>query len=410
MNKAERALLKEIRNTLHPLSEAVEDFTFAIIEPRAPEENSEYESLVHVYGMKRALERGSAGWGVKLDPSGKPLPCPSCGDDKHARLGKLIAIKINNLTNDLENVEAETEVAAGRKKQNLVGRAGLLRNDIEYLKDALDRFEETGKSEEKVLCPDCSGWEWADIRQYQNPETGNYDKKLASRYPLPWNMFMNWLWKTLKNAGLNPMHLNPMQQEGFASDDDLYGMNMPAAKGKEPIGPAKHITINVESLGKTNLAVHRRFDEILDAATKPSFLKIASFPTQEMVDEYDMAVSRKDVSQRELEQAEKFEEWLKDNRGFYVSSRVEESRFGEELGLPEYEVTTPLDMSKLLQRLRGETVPPVSGEPPPREGEWGTYSQSIAGASAQRRSARSAKAHKTYSTNIGTITLIVCRA
>jgi hypothetical protein len=205
-------------------------------------------------------------------------------------------------------------------------------------------------------------------------------------------MFMDWFWGVLTDVGLEPV-----RHTGFKSESDIYGADVPAAKGKAPIGPSRHMVIVVESMGTTNTDVHEDLAMILrDADKEGLFFNITPFPSQEMVEKYELTAGAEELGKQDVERVKNFEEWLDDNRGFYVSARVEESRFGEELGLPAYEVTTPLDLSKLLQRIKGEKVPPVTGEPPPREGEWGRYGRSIKGAAAKRRSMRSMKAHKAY--------------
>jgi len=402
MNITERRLLKEIKNCFRPvLTEAIRDFTFAMIEPKLPSpENREYETLIHVYGMKRATQRGATHVGKKFDDEGNPIVCPMCGvpqgqdlPPSQVSIGDGIRARIDEVKSEIAATEKAAVTASGKKQQNLNNWANTLRNDLDYLDDALDRYTESGKAEEKVLCPKCTGWQWADIEEYKDQNTGAYRERTAKKHPLPWEMFIDWLWKTLEGAGLNPDQaaVDP-KAAGFKGPKDRYGANQP----KPNEGPMKHIVIVTDSLGKTVASINSKLGKILQQGDQ-TFFTIHRWPDEDMMDRYELAIARSmdKMTPAELKQADEFEEWLDENRGFYVSAKISGSAYGEELGLPEFEVTGAVDTSKLLMKLRGEKVPLTVGNPPPRAGEWGTYSKSIKTTGAQRRAARSGAAHET---------------
>lgn len=392
MRELEAKLLQEIRKQFSPaLMEDIHDYSFAIIELEIPKaEHAEYETYVHIYGDKQATIRGLGGvrktemdlWvdrttgqreevtknTIKAPKQPMPNPerltvkqevCPMCGGREKLTIGDAIKYHIANVGKDIKGagdydefdyrvgLEAQARDATGKKKQNLENTISALYDDIDYLEDAFTRYDNSGKAEEIVDCPLCTGWEWADLSKR--------DMKRKS----PWEIFMDWLWQTFDDAGLNPT-----KGSGFAGKKDIYGVSkkeieMPIEKGpamgaQRGIHPYKEVMIIIESLGETALDAHRELEEIFNAAMKekPSFFKIEPFPTSEMRNNFDMMVASHRLSAKEKEQADKTEEWLLSNMAFYVTARVKESRYGEEIGLPEYEITTPLDISKLLDKIK----------------------------------------------------------
>jgi len=494
MRDLEKKLLQEIRNQFSSsvLMEDVQDFIFAVIEPELPKEgHREYETYIRVYGEKQATIRGRGGVRtVKYDlwvdrstgqreivthSTGKapkqkmPNPerievwqpkCPMCGDEP-LTIGKAIKSHIKDVQNEIDGVggfddftykvglQSKADSATGKKKQNLENTISTLRSDINYLEDALTRYTKSGKADEVVECPACTGWQWEDIPQYKN-DSGEYDPKRAGKYPTPWEMFIDWLWETLSEAGLSPM-----QGSGFANSKDKYGKDRPVEpEGKKGhIYPRKDIIIIVESLGESLAQIHKNLGEIL-LKSKTPFFTIVPFPDEEIKDKFDSAVAMHKMDADQSAQADNIERWVDNNRVFYVRTRIKESRYGEELGLPEYEITTPLDMSKLLDEVKptktfqcknGHTwevrkdwlkdnkvkkmvcarcaaddsvakdeegnpidekgriivgkpvnIPMSVGDVPPREGEWWTYGTSIKKPGAALRKARSAAAHQTH--------------
>jgi len=477
MNKHELELLREIQlRYATPLMEDIQNFTFAIIEPTIPSKNAEYETIINIYGEKQAMMRGRAGvratgkeeWvdattgqrapytGGDKPPSSMPNAkkvtfnqeiCPMCGGEGELTIGDGIKYHIARLKGDIEGegdistdftykkgLRSQTTEASGRKRQSLENEIDTLEHDINYLEDTLKRYQESGKADEEVECPLCTGWQWEDIPQYKDA-SGRFNASTAEKQKWPWEIFMDWLWKTFEGAGLNPVygHVDPIAA-GFKDKADRYGADLPSPTKTEPIGPQKHVIISVESLGTTKGAVHRALIDVFENA-EPSFFKIEPYPNKETMDRFEMAVARSmdRATENQLKQIEGMEQFIEDNQCFYVTARIRESRFGEELGLPTYEITTPLDITKLLARVKptqkfkcrtnGEheweepegtkkamcpicaeagaesegypvSAPLSVGEVPPRTGEWYPYAKSIKQTGELARSARSKKAHK----------------
>jgi hypothetical protein len=424
MNLLEHSLLAEIKKRLGLITEAVDDFSFAIIKARTPSdiEHAASETIVTVTGFKRGLARGSIGNRLKLDDKGNYIPCPLCNDKNRVDLGSAIRPRIDEYNKYLNKFEGKE----GQSK-NVKNKIKIIKDEIKHLKEKLTRFEESGRDKEEIQCPfpGCQGWEWHDIDKYKDPTTGKYSERIAKKSPYPWTILVDWLWDIFEKEGLMPTQAvrygDSPKSAGFKSSKDKYGANIPSAgKSKKPIPPLREIVINIESIGNTDAQVHRNLAQILKRNQESlPYFEVKPWPSRKLADKLDIEMSKeigKRTSDERIEELERIEEGIRDSRGFYVSGKIEEPRFGEELGLEPFEFNPgeglPADISELLMAIKEpkRKMQPVAGMPPAREGEWGKTIKAAKSFSGERRRERSRQAHKTYGSNIEKIVDLISNA
>jgi len=434
MNKAELQLITEIRKQFSlSLNESVEDLSFVIIEPRVPEDKEQrsYETYINVYGT---LESGSKGWAgtQKKWVSGQREACQMCGGAKKVKLNKAVMARIDYFKDRIEFMKGE--IAKGKMSQTAVrdreNRIKAYENDIDFFIDMAERLKDV---DEEIICPVCSGMEWIDVEDYKDPKT----KKKAKT---PWKKVMTWLWDTLEAANLSPIQgaVDPTEA-GFDGPDDKYGLEI-ASKDSDI---KRSIKIATKSLGTNNRRVFENLAQVLYKASdtlKP--FNLERWPAKGVEDK-----AREEQSGRKG-----FDEWVEENRAFYVTGRVETPGAAEDIGLEPFDILPPhnyackncgivtmlpssysghvvecprcgnanrtmeepvrsgaVDMYTLMQVLSGEVKPgqdkkdddeskkfPIPLSTPQRSDEWQDIIRHIKGYSAQRRSERSEKAAETY--------------
>lgn len=378
MNEAESMLIAEIKKRLgSSIMEAVDYLAFAFIEPRVPDEPNDRvtETLINIYGIRTALDRGSE----SRPPKGKaakarnrtdlPDACPLCGGSEHITMGDSIRRRIYELKQDLGTEPWTDEWAITHDIIPIDDKATRegYQADIDYLEDALNRMEDKGDSDKMISCPRCSGWKWVDVKEYQDPVTGKFNKKKADKYQSPWNKVVKWVWDTLGNTKFfderlgEEKSLNPTQYgkdpkaAGFESHEDKFGADTAGDKSEHDVW--RHIIISIDSIGLTNQEVHENFKKIVNKNKGSlSYFKINAWPSGDLERQYDIEMSQnQNMSTHEGDAYRRTLAWIEENRGFYVSGKIDEPRYGEDIGLPKFEVREPYDISKLLEKLRGKS-------------------------------------------------------
>jgi hypothetical protein len=282
MKKSEALLLAEIKKEFKaPIMEAIEPFAFAMIRARIPDTPAtvQDETFITVYGTHEAGTKGSEGVTQKVTEEGEEIICDICGGEERVPLRTTIAARIDYVQKRIDfmqqglergfAVDPKTFVPDPKRKLSEAGRKALedritiFQDDIKYYNKLLAEVEKQGKGDEMIICPECGrGYiRWVEFPEYDDPTKRKKTK-------VPWKMLMDWLWKTLEDAGLEPIQGATVPGEaGFSSQKDRYGFTL---KGDFP----KQVTLATLSLGKTNRQVHERLAKILTAAQKGQPFKV----------------------------------------------------------------------------------------------------------------------------------------
>jgi len=315
------------------LTEAIEDLTFAIIEVAIPKKDAEFQTTIQIHGTDESILKG--GQSSILKPG---EVCEMCGGSRMIKIGDAIdkRIKLSNIDrSDFEGWEPERFAKFNAAQ-------------INWLTNAKARLEHTGEIDKEIPCPRCFSWRWVGIPQYSGVAAAELGKK--NKKPLPWEIFMDWLWDSLTAEGKEPMPQSGFENRPKEMAQDKYGVRL--AGGKIGHFMSKYVELNVESLGTTPKQAHRALVKILIKHADKLPFKIQPWPNEKQEEKFELAISRAadKASGPEMEKLENLEKDLNDNRAIYVSGQVEDVRFGEDVGLKEYPIRG-VDISKLIDKL-----------------------------------------------------------
>jgi len=152
----------------------------------------------------------------------------------------------------LEDV-AETNIIVMALEPYAVPEKATLLNIVGFEKAVLKGAKGWGKTEAEKAA---QAWRYVDIPQYADPKQ---KKKMKN----PWEMFMDWLWVALRQAGTDPR-----PHDGFGGEDDRYGRWIHQDDIK------RDVIIRMNSLGVREDEISYKINKILSETPALPWFKI----------------------------------------------------------------------------------------------------------------------------------------